>query len=249
VSVLTALRSLAFVAGLALWTLIMGVVGLATLPRPAAVTYRFAMVWAEGALRLLGAICGLRHRIVGAERLPPGPAILAVKHQSAWETIALLRDAPRWAGVLKRELLLIPVYGWYLKRIGMIPIDRAAGAGAMKALLRAARAAISEGRWIMIMPEGTRMPPGRAGRYHPGIAALYGALDVPVVPVALNSGLFWSRRSLAKRPGTITLEFLDPIAPGLDRAAFMAVLQERLETASNRLIETGIADGAPRPAP
>jgi 1-acyl-sn-glycerol-3-phosphate acyltransferase len=249
VAFVTALRSLAFLAALAFWTLVIGVAGLATLPRPAAVTYRYAVFWARGALWLLARTCGLRHRVVGAERLPPGPAILAVKHQSAWETIALLRDAPRWAGVLKRELLMIPIYGWYLRRIGMIPIDRAAGAGAMKALLRAARAAVTGRRWIMIMPEGTRTPPGRAGRYHPGIAALYGALGVPVVPVALNSGLFWGRRSLAKRPGTITLEYLDPIAPGLDRAEFMAVLQERLEAASNRLVEAGIADGAPRPAP
>lgn len=244
---LTALRSLAFLAAVALWTLVMGVVGAWTLARPRDATYRCAVAWARGASWLLAAICGLGHRVVGAERLPPGPAILAIKHQSAWETIALLHIAPPWAGVLKHELLLIPIYGWYLRRIGMIPIDRAGGASAVKDLMRRARQALAAGRWIVIMPEGTRTPPGRAGRYHPGIAALYGHLGVPVVPVALNSGLFWGRRSLAKRPGTVTLEFLDPIAPGLDRADFMATLQERIETASNRLIATGIADGAPPP--
>jgi 1-acyl-sn-glycerol-3-phosphate acyltransferase len=164
-----------------------------------------------------------------------GPAVYALKHQSAWETIAFPALAPPISGVLKRDLLVIPIYGWYMRRLGMVPIDRSAGAGAIRELMRRAKDETARGRSIMIMPEGTRLPPGRAGRYHPGVAAIYGHLGLPVVPVALNSGLFWGRRSLVLKPGTVTMEFLEPIPPGMERAAFMALLQERIETASERL--------------
>jgi 1-acyl-sn-glycerol-3-phosphate acyltransferase len=134
--------------------------------------------------------------------------------------------------VFKRELLWIPVYGWYLWRSGGISIDRTGGAGALKRMIAAARQTIAEGRHIVIFPEGTRVPVGERKPYHPGVAALYSQLKVPVVPVALNSGLFWGRRSFLKKPGRIVLEFLEPIPPGLRRREFLEVLEQRIEPAS-----------------
>lgn len=229
------LRSIAFWAVTVVFTLAISVVGLVTLPLHRDVTYRWCVFWARTEMRLMRVVCGLDYEVTGREHLPPGPAIFALKHQSAWETIAFLAIAPPVAGVLKRELLMIPVYGWYMRRLGMVPIDRAAAGAAVREMLRRAKAATAGGRSIMIMPEGTRMPPGRAGRYHPGVAALYAALGLPVVPVALNSGLFWGRRSLTIRPGRVTLAFLEPIRPGIGRRLFMELLQERIETASEKL--------------
>jgi 1-acyl-sn-glycerol-3-phosphate acyltransferase len=229
------LRSIVFWLVTALFTLAVAIAGLATLPFHRDVTYRWCVFWARGLVWLMRAICGLDYRIVGGEALPPGPVIFALKHQSAWETIAFPALGPPISGVLKRELLVIPIYGWYMRRLGMMPIDRSAGGGAIRELLRRAKSETTRGRSIMIMPEGTRLPPGRSGRYHPGVAALYAHLGLAVVPVALNSGLFWGRRSLLLRPGTATMEYLPPIPPGLERKEFMALLQERIETASERL--------------
>jgi len=186
-------------------------------------------------LMLLAGLVGLRHEVRGRANAPEGPAIYAVKHQSAWETIAFALLIPEFAGVYKRELMFIPVYGWYMWRAAMIPIDRGAGAGALRAMLRRARAAAAEGRSIVVMPEGTRMAPGAHRPYHSGVAALYRDLALPVVPVALNSGHYWGRRAFVKRPGTIVFELLEPIAPGLERAAFMELLGARIETASEAL--------------
>ena len=229
------LRSIVFWIVTALFTLAVAIAGLATLPFHRDVTYRWCVFWARGLLGLMRAICGLDCRIVGGAALPPGPVIFALKHQSAWETIAFPALGPPISGVLKRELLVIPIYGWYMRRLGMMPIDRSAGGGAIRELLRRTKSEIARGRSIMIMPEGTRLPPGRSGRYHPGVAALYAHLGLAVVPVALNSGLFWGRRSLLLRPGTVTMEYLPLIPPGLERKEFMALLQERIETASERL--------------
>ena len=138
--------------------------------------------------------------------------------------------------MLKRELLWIPCYGWYARKAGMIPIDRGAGATALKAMLRRARAVMAQGRSILIFPEGTRTAVGTKRAYHPGVAALYTQLELPVVPVALNSGLFWPRRSFLKRPGRIVVEALAPLPPGLERRTFLTELQSRIETATERLV-------------
>ena len=240
------LRSIVFWLAAAVFTLAIAVAGIVTLPLHRDVTYRWCIHWARVLLWLMRVVCGLRVRVVMREALPPGPAVYALKHQSAWETIAFPALGPPISGVLKRELLVIPIYGWYMRRLGMVPIDRSAGAGAIRELMRRAKDETARGRSIMIMPEGTRLPPGRAGRYHPGVAAIYAHLGLPVVPVALNSGLFWGRRSLLLRPGTVTMEYLPAIPPGMDRAAFMTLLQDRIETASERLrlAETG----EPKPA-
>jgi len=229
------LRSIVFWIATTFFTLGISTAGLVTLPMHRDVTYRWCVFWARTVMRLMRVICGLDYRVLGREHIQPGPAVYALKHQSAWETIAFLQVGPPVAGVLKRELLMIPVYGWYMRRLGMVPIDRKAAGSAIREMLRKAKEATARGRSIMIMPEGTRVAPGRTGRYNPGVAALYTALGLPVVPVALNSGLFWGRRTLIIRPGTVTLEFLPALKPGMDRKVFMELLQDRTETASERL--------------
>lgn len=229
------LRSAIFWIAATLFTLAIAIAALPTLLFHRDVTYRWCVFWARALLWMMRLVCGLDLRVVGRERIPAAPAIFALKHQSAWETIAFPALAPPLSGVLKRELLMIPVYGWYMRRLGMVPIDRKAGAAAVRKMLRRAGDETAHGRSIMIMPEGTRLPPGRTGRYHPGVAALYAHLGLAVVPVALNSGLFWRRRGLLLRRGTVTMEFLEPIAPGLERREFMTLLQDRIEAASERL--------------
>lgn len=233
------LRSLAFNICFFVWTAAILLAMLPALLLPREATYAVGRLWVRGVFALLAAIVGLRHRMRGLEHRLPGPAIYAVKHQSSWETMvfALLLDQPAY--VLKRELSLIPVFGWYLLRAGMIPVDRAGGGAALKRMIAAARDRVAEGRTLLIFPEGTRTAPGEHRPYHPGVAALYTQLRLPVVPVALNSGLFWRRRSFLKRPGTITLEFLPAIPPGLPRKAFLAELERRLESASDRLADLG----------
>ena len=238
---MTTLRSLLFNLLFALWTAFIFIVSLPTLVMPLAAAWWMGGLWVRGALLLLRVTVGLGHRVHGAEHRGAGPAIYAAKHQSAWDTLVfpLLLDKPAY--VLKQELIRVPLFGAYLKQCGMIPVDRQGGGSALKQMLRAARAAVVQGRSILIYPEGTRTPPGERRPYQPGVAALYGDLGIPVVPVVLNSGLFWGRRAFHKRPGTITIEFLPPIAPGLPRREFMQELQNRMEGASERLVASGDA--------
>jgi 1-acyl-sn-glycerol-3-phosphate acyltransferase len=198
--------------------------------------WKAAHLWIDGTLLLLRLFCGLGHREFGLEHLPNGPAIIAAKHQSAWETLFLSRRLDRPAFILKRELLMIPVFGWFIRKVGMIAVDRAGKSAALKKMVKDANEAFSAGRQIIIFPEGTRVAPGEHKPYQPGIAALYGQLNVPVVPVALNSGLFWGKKAWVKKPGKIAIEYLPPIPPGLDRRAFMAELEARLEPASRKLL-------------
>lgn len=216
-------------------TLIVPVCALAAAISPTAL-FAISRLWAHGTLGLLALIVGLRHQVRGLENLPDGPVMLAVKHQSAWETIALTIVLRKPVFVVKLELTRIPLFGWLLHRSGMIAVDRTGGASTLRGMVTSARARLKEGRPIVIFPEGTRTPPGQRRPYHPGVAALYNALGVPVVPVALNSGLFWPRRSPRLSGGTVTLELLPPIAPGLPRRAFAAELETIIEDATDRLI-------------
>jgi 1-acyl-sn-glycerol-3-phosphate acyltransferase len=231
---MTVLRSFVFNTLFLIWT---GIVLIACLPivTPDA-TIKAGRIWARVSLAMLRAICGLRHEIRGLANLPPGPCMIAAKHQSAWETLIfpLLVNGPGY--IYKRELRRIPLFGWYLTRAGCIPIDRAGGPKALRQMIEHARRSLAQGRTIIIFPEGTRLAPGERGPYHPGVAALYGQLSVPVVPVAVNSGLYWGRRAFHKLPGRIILEFLPPIAPGLPRREFAATLEQRIEAASDRLL-------------
>lgn len=180
-------------------------------------------------------IGGIRWQVKGKQHLPPGPCIIAAKHQSAWETFKLHKIFEDPAIVLKRELLMIPLWGWYLRKSGVIAIDRAKGTRALSSMMAPAHNAAQAGRKIIIFPQGTRVKPGAFIPYKSGLAALYQELNLPVVPMALNSGLFWGKDSFIKKPGLITVEFLPPIPPGLPRKEMAAQVQKELEEATNRL--------------
>jgi 1-acyl-sn-glycerol-3-phosphate acyltransferase len=235
---MTALRSLLFNLAFFGWTALACVAALPTLVLPRGVLVRLARLWARGIVLLLAALLELRHEVRGKSPRPEGGAIYAFKHQSAWDTLLLPLLLQDPAIVLKQELLLIPLFGWYLAKTGQIAIDRRGGAAALKRMVRAAGRCIQAGRPLVIFPEGTRTAPGQHRPYLPGVAALYGQLALPVVPVALNSGLFWPRRSFLKRPGLMTVEFLPAIEPGLPRQAFLDELERRTESACQRLLAT-----------
>jgi 1-acyl-sn-glycerol-3-phosphate acyltransferase len=187
-------------------------------------------------LWLLKLIVGTTFEVRGREKLPKGACLVASKHQSAWETFALIPLFRDPALLMKRELFWIPFHGWFSHKFEMIPVDRDKGPAALRRMLREAKSRIADGREIIIFPEGTRRAPGAPPDYKTGVILLYAALGVPCVPVALNSGVFWPRRSLTRRPGTIVVEFLDPIPPGLPKGEFLARLTSSIETASTRLL-------------
>lgn len=201
-------------------------------------------LWARVSFWGLKHIAGLDYEVRGRENLPKGPALYAGKHLSMWETVAAHVLVHHPATVMKRQLLMIPGYGWYARKAQMIIVDRDAGAKSIRTLIASAKARIAEGRPIVIFPEGTRRPMGAEPDYKPGVAALYGALDVPCVPVAHNSALYWPRRGFLRKPGKVIVEFLPAIAPGLKRHDFMAELQRRLEEGTNRLLAEGGWRGA-----
>jgi 1-acyl-sn-glycerol-3-phosphate acyltransferase len=231
------LRSFFFNVGWYVGTAVIAIVGLPILLMPRRAVIAWADAWIDFCLWWLRITCRITHRVQGLENLPTGPVILACKHQSSWETLAFHRLFPNAATVLKRELIFIPVVGWAMARAGNIAVERGDGARALRSLMRQAKAAVAEGRSILIYPEGTRTPVGSSLPYHAGTAALYRQLGVPVVPVALNSGVFWGRRKFIKRPGMIDVEVLPPLPPGLDRQTFMATLRERIEGATRSLVE------------
>ncbi|UYN96945.1 MAG: 1-acyl-sn-glycerol-3-phosphate acyltransferase [Enhydrobacter sp.] len=230
------LRSLLFNVGWYAGTATIAVLGAPILLLPRAAVRAWARFWIRFCLWWLEVTVGLTHRVSGLEHLPGGPVIIAAKHQSSWETLSFTLLFPGSAIVLKRELLFIPIVGWAMARAGNIAVARGEGAAALRSLLRQARRTIAEGRSIVIFPEGTRVAVGAERPYQVGVAALYRQLGVAVVPVALNSGVFWGRRRFVKRPGLIEVEILPPIAPGLARETFMAALRERIETGTARLV-------------
>lgn len=183
-------------------------------------------------------IMGLRLVIEGMEHLPPGPCIIAAKHQSAYETLTLpfMRRFGYPAIVLKKELTKIPLWGLYPKRMGLIAIDRGQGMAAMRAMIDGCKKALASGRPVVIFPQGTRVAPGAKAPYKAGLAKLYKELDVPVVPLALNTGLFWGRNAFFKKPGTITYKILPPIPPGQPPLRVMEQLEKILEEESDRLL-------------
>jgi 1-acyl-sn-glycerol-3-phosphate acyltransferase len=186
----------------------------------------YAQRWVRLVLGGLRVICGISYRVSGLENLPPdGPALIASMHQSAFDTLVWALIAPRFAYVLKRELTRIPLFGPMLVATGMIAVDRAAGAAALRAMLRQADRALAERRQIVIFPEGTRVAPGQHVPLQPGVAALAARTRLPVIPVVTDSGRYWGRRAFRKRPGTIRIVLLPPIPAGVSRETLM----ERLE--------------------
>lgn len=193
--------------------------------------------WVLSSFAGLRWIVGLDFRVEGVENLPSGLFFIAAKHQSAWDTMIYRLVIDNMAPVMKRELAYIPVWGWLVRRAGAITVARGGGAKALKSLIREAQAAKAAGRRIVIFPEGTRVAPGEHRPFLPGVAALYKNLTVPVVPVAVNSGVYWPRRKLfGQRPGTITLRFLPPIPAGLERREFMDRLEASIGTACDELL-------------
>jgi 1-acyl-sn-glycerol-3-phosphate acyltransferase len=232
------LRAMLFNLAFYLWTALMAILAIPSLVLPRRVVVLCMEVWSAGVQAMMRAMVGIKVTVSGREHLPAGACIIASKHQSAFDTLVFhtLLDDP--AMVMKQELTWIPLYGWYSLRAGMIAVDRKGGAAALKRMIRDARRAKEQGRPIVIFPEGTRTPPGEKRTYQPGVVALYRDLDLPVVPVAVDTGLYWPRRSFRRTPGTMRIEFLPPIPPGLSRKEFTAELERRIETRCSELLKS-----------
>ncbi len=232
-----AFRSFLFNVFFYVWLAFILVAMMLALPFPRRLMQNAVRVWARVTQWGLEAIVGLDYRVVGMDRLPPGPVILASKHQSAWDTHVYHLLFADTAYVMKKELLKIPLWGWVARKCQSVVVDRSGGGAALKQMVRDCRKALTDGRPLVIFPEGTRSKPGDHHPYSPGIYAIYVRGGAPVVPVALNSGVFWGRRDFKKHPGTITIEFLDPMPAGLGRKEFLSQLEDRIEGASRRLAE------------
>src|SRR5208282_5491959 len=230
-----AFRSIVFNFLFYLNLVVLMVIGLPTMLGGRRAVFALARLWGSISVWLLKRICGLRLEYRGVENIPPGGVLIAVKHQSFLETFALLKYAPDFAIVLKRQLTFIPFFGLYLIVSKQIAIDRSRGRQALQQIVAATKPVLAAGRQVFIYPEGTRRPPGAPPRYKPGVAAIYVETEAPCLPVAVNTGLFWRRRGFMRRPGVAVIEYLAPIAPGLDRKNFAALLQEAIETACARL--------------
>jgi 1-acyl-sn-glycerol-3-phosphate acyltransferase len=198
-----------------------------------------ARSWARTNLWMLKVICGVDAEFRGVEKIPRGALLIASKHQSAWETFALLLLFPDPAFIAKRELMWIPFFGWYIWRAEMIWVDRGARSQTLAAITERARAELRRARQIIIFPEGTRRAPRAEPAYKYGVTYLYGATGATCLPIALNSGLYWPRRSFKRYPGTVRVEILDPIATGLGNEAFQERLRAEIERATARLIAEG----------
>jgi 1-acyl-sn-glycerol-3-phosphate acyltransferase len=229
-------RSLTFVVLFYLWSAIFAIAVIPLLLAPSEWMARALPIWSHGIHFLLRAICGIKVEIRGRQYIPRGPALVAPKHQCMLDVFSEFQVLPHSIFVMKKELVWIPFLAWYGLKLGCIVVDRSAHAVALRKMVADAKLRFQKSRQLVIFPEGTRGEPGVAGDYKPGIAALYRDLDVPVHPVATNSGVHWPRHGFMRRPGTIVFEYLEPIPPGLKRGEFMRILEERIETASTKLL-------------
>ena len=196
--------------------------------------------WNRATLAGLWAICGVKVEIRGREHLPAGAALIAGKHQCMLDAFTPFSYLPAPTLVMKKELMWIPFMGWYSTLSGMIVIDRGGHATTLRKMMADARDRLDDGRQLVIFPEGHRQDPGAAPDYKPGIAGLYRDLNMPCIPVATNSGVHWPAHGFLRKPGVVVYEYLEPIPAGLKRGAFMTLLEERIETASNALLAAGI---------
>ncbi len=215
------------------------IVAIPTFGMPRGALMTLVRLWSRQNTWLLRVVCNVEVEYRGVEKIPKGPLLVACKHQSMWETFALLRwfDQPLY--ILKRELTRIPFFGWYVMKAGMIAVDRGAGGRALLKMVRQASEEVRNGRQLIIFPEGTRRAPGAPPDYKPGVAQLYASCREQCLPVALNSGLFWPRRTFMRYPGTLVVEFLDPVPPGLPRDEFLTRISAVIEDATRRLVEAG----------
>ena len=230
------LRSLAFQGAFLGWSSLLAIYSLLpmALGRQRDVV-AIGKLWSRSTDFLLKHIAGIDCIIEGREHIPEGPALIAAKHQSLWDTAIVLALFDMPAIVMKQELRRIPIYGWLTRAQEMIAVDREGGAKALKQMLTSAREAVKRGRHIVIFPQGTRTLPGEVAPYQSGVAALYQSLKIPCVPAAVNSGFFWPKHGWRRPPGRIVLRFLPAIPPGLERDAFMAELERRIETETAKL--------------
>jgi 1-acyl-sn-glycerol-3-phosphate acyltransferase len=215
------------------------VIAMPTLVLPRRAINAVVASWARINIRLLRTVCGIKAEFRGLDKIPRGALLVASKHQSMWETFALWSLFRDPAFILKRELLWIPFFGWYAWKAGMIPVNRGKRSQALAELGVDVGKAFARERQVVIFPEGTRRAPGAEPSYKYGVVHLYAEAGVCCLPIALNSGLFWPRRSFRRYPGTVVVEVLDPIAPGLDKEAFAEALKQAIETATARLVAEG----------
>lgn len=238
------LRSSAFHVAFWLWTLGLGLLGLPALLKKQWVT-RLASLWVNGALVLLRRCCKLDIEVRGLNHLSHSPAIYAVKHQSTLDTLILWKLLGGPAFVLKKQLFLVPVFGWYLARCEPIAIIRSLGSKMLPKIMEQAQACLAGGRHIVIFPEGTRRTPGAPAAYKmAGISVMYESTTAIVIPVALNTGLFWPKRQFTKRAGHAVVELLPPLPAGLAREELARMLPERIEAATARLVERSAPVGS-----
>ena len=205
------IRSLIFLLLQIIITPIFAMVALLSFPLNRLTRYRIISQWAKIMLPILRLVCGIRYEVRGIENLPKQPCVVMCKHQSAWETLALQKIFPPQVWVLKRELLLIPFFGWALALTSPIAIKRRDGKGAMRQLLEQGKQRLTQGFCVVVFPEGTRIPYGQRGKYKIGGAMLAASCGVPVIPVAHNAGRLWGRNAFSKHPGLITMSIGTPI--------------------------------------
>ena len=241
----TAVFYFAFIGQTAIVAIVLGTIALISGRTP--VSWAMAKYWCRSDLVLLRVLAGVRTQMSGQENIPEGGCIIASKHQSDWDVFAIFPHAGRPAYIVKKELMRIPFFGWAARSLDCIEVDRRKGAEAIPLMMAQAHAAVERGCRIVIFPEGTRKAPLAKAEYRQGIARLYAELNVPVVPVALNSGMFWGRNSLVIWPGTAEAKFLEPIEAGLPPDVFMARLKKAIETESDALILKAVEQAPLRP--
>ncbi len=229
-SLLIWVRSWIYLAAFVAWTTAAAIACTPTLLSRRSTMIAIRM-WIRGIMFLARIVVGISCRVRGREHVPQGACIIAAQHQSSFETYRLFLELEHPVLILKRELTWIPIIGWYMMRAGLVSIDRSAGAGAMRKMLRSAHATLEAGYQVVVFPEGTRVPPGETRPYRPGIAALYAHCRVPLIPMALNSGRLWGKTRVLKIPGEITFQFLPALPAGLAKDQLLVELQGRLEGA------------------
>jgi 1-acyl-sn-glycerol-3-phosphate acyltransferase len=229
-------RSLLFTFLFYLWSVVWVLLISPLLLGPRIWMVRSWRIWSLGVMLLLRLVCNIRVEFRGQQYMPKTRALIAPKHQCMFDVFAQFAVLPDSCFVTKKELMWIPFFGWYARKGGMISVDRAGAATALRKMVADAKDRFADERQLVIFPEGHRGEPGMPGDYKPGIAALYRELDVPVYPMATNAGVHWPAHGVLRYPGAIVYEYLEPIPPGLKRAEFMRILQDRIETASMALL-------------
>jgi 1-acyl-sn-glycerol-3-phosphate acyltransferase len=235
------LRSFLFAIVFYAWSVACAIAMVPMLAAPRSWLLAGMRFWSRSLNVLLKVICGIRVEIRGQEHVPSADALIASKHQTMFDVFVQFGVLKGSLFVFKKELLIIPIFGWIALKIGSIVVDRQGQATALRDMVRRAQEQFRLGdRQLVIFPEGTRKAPGAPPDYKPGVAGLYRELGVPVHPVATNAGVHWPAHGFLRRPGVIVYQYLEPIPPGLKRAEFMRLLEERIETASNRLLAEGL---------